>query len=135
MLFTTHPTPGRRIEPSPGAALVPGWLTLQQQAWIVQRFGEWTSGPVPIRAAKVHGHEMSVRTVCLGWHWPPYKYTRNATDVNGARVLPFPLWMVSLGRRALRAAGYPAEEADQYTPDAAPVNFYDTAARLGMHQD
>jgi DNA oxidative demethylase len=26
---------------------------------------------VPARAAKVRGHEMSVRTVCLGWHWQP----------------------------------------------------------------
>lgn len=29
---------------------------------------EWVQGPVPIRAAKVRGHEMSVRTVCLGRH-------------------------------------------------------------------
>lgn len=113
--------------------LVPGWLTLGQQAWIVRQFRSWASGPVPIRAAKVRGHEMSVRTVCLGWHWQPYKYTREATDVNGARVLPFPDWMVRLGRRALREVGYP--EAAAYTPDTALVNYYDDNARLGMHQD
>jgi alkylated DNA repair protein (DNA oxidative demethylase) len=45
---------------------MPGWLTLQQQAWIVARFHEWTQGLVPIRAAKVRGHEMSVKTVCPG---------------------------------------------------------------------
>lgn len=90
---------------------------------------------MPIRAAKVRGHEMSVRTVCLGWHWRPYKYTREATDVNGARVLPFPDWMVLLGRRALKAAGSSDEEAAAYAPDTALVNFYDDAARLGMHQD
>ena len=44
------------------------------------------AGPVPIRAAKVRGHEMSVRTVCLGWHWHPYAYTRDAVDVNGRRA-------------------------------------------------
>ena len=54
-----------------GAHYVPGWLTPEQQRWIVARFHEWTDGPVPIRAAKVRGHEMSVRTVCLGWHWRP----------------------------------------------------------------
>lgn len=78
---------------------------------------------------------MSVRTVCLGWHWQPYRYTREATDVNGAAVLPFPDWMARLGRRALLGAGYPEAEARAYTPDAALVNFYDDHARLGMHQD
>ncbi|MFF4415782.1 alpha-ketoglutarate-dependent dioxygenase AlkB family protein [Streptosporangium sp. NPDC001559] len=122
-------------ELGPGARLVPGWLTLDQQAWIVRRFRSWARGPVPIRAAKVRGHEMSVRTVCLGWHWQPYRYTREATDVNGARVLPFPDWMGRLGRRALREAGYPEEEAAGYAPDTALVNHYDDNARMGMHQD
>lgn len=114
---------------------VPGWLTLEQQKWIVEQFREWTRGPVPIRAAKVRGHEMSVKTVCLGWHWQPYKYTREATDVNGARVLPVPDWMVELGRRALREAGYSEEQASDYKPDTVLANFYDESARMGMHQD
>ena len=70
-------------ELAPGAHLLPGWLTLAQQNWIVNQFQQWVAGLVPLRAAKVRGHEMSVRTVCLGWHWQPYKYTRRATDVNG----------------------------------------------------
>ncbi|MFC9789856.1 alpha-ketoglutarate-dependent dioxygenase AlkB family protein [Rhodococcus sp. NPDC127528] len=123
------------LELAPGAVHVPDWLTTEQQAWIVDQFHHWTAGPVPIRAAKVRGHEMSVRTVCLGWHWRPYRYTRNATDVNGARVLPFPGWMVRLGRRALTATGHDRHTVNAYTPDAALVNFYDEAARLGMHQD
>lgn len=90
-----------RRELAPGAVHVPSWLMAGQQRWIAGRFHEWTRGPVPIRAAKVGGHEMSVQTVCLGWHWQPYKYTRVATDVNGERVLPFPGWMVRLGRLAL----------------------------------
>ncbi|GAA1026544.1 MULTISPECIES: alpha-ketoglutarate-dependent dioxygenase AlkB family protein [Amycolatopsis] len=118
---------------APGAVHVPNWLTLEQQSWLADRFREWTRGPVPLRAAKVRGHEMSVRTVCLGWHWQPYKYTRDATDVNGARVLPFPDWMTRLGRGALRATGHAA--ADSYVPDTALANYYDEAARLGMHQD
>jgi len=124
-----------REEVAPGATFVPDWLTLEQQAWLVDRFREWARGPVPIRAAKVRGHEMSVRTVCLGWHWRPYAYTREATDVNGARVLPFPDWMVRLGRKALTATGHDAATVDSYTPDTALVNYYDAAARMGMHQD
>lgn len=120
---------------APGATLIPDWLTLEQQAWIVDQFREWTQGPVPIRAAKVRGHEMSVRTVCLGWHWQPYKYTREATDVNGARVLPFPDWMVRLGRRALHVTDHDAATVSAYTPDTALVNLYDSAAHMGMHQD
>lgn len=118
-----------------GAHFVPGWLTLDQQRWIVDRFHEWTRGPVPIRAAKVRGHEMSVRTVCLGWHWRPYEYTREAVDAGGNRVLPFPDWMVRLGRKALVAAMDDPRAGDDYTPDTALVNHYDADARMGMHQD
>lgn len=119
-------------EIAPGAVHVPGFLTLQQQGWIVDRFREWAAGPVPPHSPKVRGHEMSVRTVCLGWHWQPYRYSRAATDVNGNRVLDFPEWMVRLGRRALAEAEMPAAD---YTPDTALVNFYDEAAKMGMHQD
>ncbi|WP_433348500.1 alpha-ketoglutarate-dependent dioxygenase AlkB family protein [Microtetraspora malaysiensis] len=124
-----------RRELAPGAVWVPGWLTLEQQAWIVARFHEWTRGPVPMRAAMVRGHEMSVKTVCLGWHWRPYQYTREAVDVNGNRVLDFPDWMVRLGRRALVEATGDPHAGDDYTPDTALVNYYDDTARMGMHQD
>jgi len=33
------------------------------------------------------GHQMSVKMVCLGWHWQPYRYTR--TDDEGAQVQSF----------------------------------------------
>jgi len=119
-----------------GAVHVPGWLSTEQQRWIAARFGEWAAGPVPPRAAVLPGgHPMSVRTVCLGWHWQPYRYTREALDVNGRRVLDFPDWMVRLGRKALAAAGSLPETAAGYTPDTALVNYYDDAARMGMHQD
>jgi alkylated DNA repair protein (DNA oxidative demethylase) len=112
---------------------VPGWLSIEQQSWISARYQEWVHGPVPMRGAKIRGHEMTVKTVCLGWHWQPYKYTREATDVNGRRVLPFPGWMVRLGRLAV-AEAYGHQEAS-YTPDTALVNYYDASARMGMHQD
>lgn len=122
-------------ELAPGAHWLPGWLDLEQQAWLVRQFHEWVRGPVPIRGAKVRGHEMSVKTVCLGWHWRPYEYTRDAIDVNGNRVLPVPDWMVRLGRKALAEATGDNARADGYTPDTALVNYYDEAARMGMHQD
>lgn len=124
-----------RRELAPGATWVPGWLTLEQQRWIVARFREWVAGPVPLRGARVRGHEMSVKTVCLGWHWRPYEYTREAVDVNGNRVLAFPDWMVRLGRQALVEVGGDPHAEDDYTPDTALVNYYDDDARMGMHQD
>jgi alkylated DNA repair protein (DNA oxidative demethylase) len=73
---------------APGAIHLPGWLDIAQQRRLVQAFRAWSTGPVPIRAASLaSGHRMSVRTVCLGWHWQPYRYTRTADDVNGHRVL------------------------------------------------
>jgi alkylated DNA repair protein (DNA oxidative demethylase) len=115
---------------------MPGWLNLDQQLWITNRFREWTQGPVPIRAATLPGgHQMSVRTVCLGWHWRPYKYTREAVDVNGNRVLDIPDWMVRLGRRAVSEAYGDPSAGRHYTPDAALVNYYSDAASMGMHQD
>lgn len=118
-----------------GAHHVPGFLTLEQQRWIVGQFHRWTRGPVPMRGAKVGGHEMSVKTVCLGWHWRPYEYTRAAVDVNGNQVLAFPDWMVRLGRRALVQATEDPRAGEDYTPDTALVNYYAEAARMGMHQD
>jgi alkylated DNA repair protein (DNA oxidative demethylase) len=134
-LFTDDFLDRPRREIAPGAQLVPGWLTPEQQQWIVGQFRQWVAGPVPIRAAKVRGHEMSVRTVCLGWHWQPYKYTRRATDVNGNQVLDFPDWLVRLGRKALVDATGDPHAGDDYTPDTALVNYYDENAHMGMHQD
>ena len=131
-LFDPEPRAGP-AEIGPGAIHVPGWLTAAEQRHLVRQFETWAAGPVPIRAATVRGHPMSVRTVCLGWHWQPYRYSRDATDVNGARVLPFPDWLGDLGRRALAAVAWPDPAA--YRPDTALVNYYDAAARMGMHQD
>ncbi|MFJ8608024.1 alpha-ketoglutarate-dependent dioxygenase AlkB family protein [Streptomyces sp. NPDC093675] len=129
-------TPRPATEVAPGAVHVPGWLTPEQQRELVAACRSWAAGPVPIRRTRLpRGGVMSVQTVCIGWHWQPYKYTRTAGDVNGERVAPFPGWMVQLGRRALLQAYGDQQAADGYTPDTALINFYDGQARLGMHQD
>ncbi|HYI58218.1 MAG TPA: alpha-ketoglutarate-dependent dioxygenase AlkB [Microlunatus sp.] len=125
--------PPEPYEVVPGAIHVPDWLTLEQQRHLVTEFHGWIGGPVPIRAATVRGHPMSVQTVCLGWHWQPYRYSRAATDVNGARVLPLPDWLADLGRDALAAVDWP--DPRDYHPDTALVNYYDADARMGLHQD
>lgn len=134
-LFGDEPVPRPRRDLAEGATWVPDWLSLEQQYWIAERFREWAAGPVPPRAALVGGHRMSVRTVCLGWHWRPHGYSRVAVDVNGNRVLDFPDWMVRLGRQALYAATGDEAAASRFTPDTALVNSYDDNARMGMHQD
>ncbi|MFD8542264.1 alpha-ketoglutarate-dependent dioxygenase AlkB family protein [Streptomyces sp. NPDC059649] len=138
-----------RREIAPGAVHVPGWLSLAQQQALVVACRDWARGPVPIRHTRLpNGGVMSVRTVCLGWHWQPYAYTRTADDVNGARVAELPAWLVELGRKAVAEAyqdGAPTPATDTYrphayaphayTPDTALINFYDDQAKMGMHQD
>jgi alkylated DNA repair protein (DNA oxidative demethylase) len=81
------------------------------------------------------GGVMSVQTVCLGWHWQPYRYTRTAEDQGGAPVTPFPDWLADLGRAAVADAYADPAAGAAYTPDAALVNFYDEHAKMGLHQD
>jgi len=77
---------------------------------------------------------MSVQSVCLGWHWQPYAYTRTAEDTDGAPVKALPDDLAELGRRAVGATFGPAAGA-AYAPDAAIVNLYGPGAKLGLHQD
>ena len=78
---------------------------------------------------------MSVQTVCLGWHWMPYRYSRTADDVDGAPVKPFPGWLAELGSRALADAYADRGQTPSYAPDVALINCYYANARMGMHAD
>jgi alkylated DNA repair protein (DNA oxidative demethylase) len=128
------PRPRRVV--APGAVLVPGWLSPEQQRELVLACRGWAAGPVPIRHTRLpRGGVMSVQTVCVGWHWQPYAYSRTAGDVNGRRVAEFPPWLVELGRRAVADAYQDPAAAVDYTPDTALINFYDAEAKMGMHQD
>lgn len=127
------PLPRRVV--APGAVHVPGWLDAGRQRELVILARQWASGPVPMRAvAMPNGGVMSVKSVSLGWHWLPYRYSRTADDVGGAAVAPFPAVLRTLGRAAVTEA-YGPDAGGEYEPDAALVNYYDDAAKMGMHQD
>ena len=64
-----------------------------------------------------------MQSVCLGWHWQPYAYTRTADDTDGAPVKPLPADLVELARAAV-ADTFGGPTADRYAPDAAIVNLY-----------
>lgn len=124
------PRPRRSL--GPGAEHVPDWLAADQQRDLVAACLDWMAGPAGARHTRMpSGGVMSVRTVCLGWHWYPYHYSRTLDDRDGRPVKPFPRWLGDLGRLAHRAV----YGTDDYRPDIALVNFYDDTARMGQHQD
>ncbi|HEY0496652.1 MAG TPA: alpha-ketoglutarate-dependent dioxygenase AlkB [Kutzneria sp.] len=116
----------RRVEIAAGAVHTPDWLSLEEQRRVVLAWREWAAPPAGMQHTRLpSGGVMSVQTVCLGWHWTPYRYSRTTED--GSAVKPLPRWLVELGARAV---GDP-----DYMPDVALVNFYDDAAKMGLHQD
>ncbi|MFH9722893.1 alpha-ketoglutarate-dependent dioxygenase AlkB family protein [Streptomyces sp. NPDC017254] len=123
--------PRERATVAPGAVHVPGWLPFGRQRELVDVCREWGRGPVPYRKTVLPGGGvMSVRSLCLGRQWVPYRYL----DSFG---VPLPEWLVELGQEALvEAYGDEAYGGDGgFTPDTALVNFYAPGARMGMHQD
>ncbi len=121
----------------PGVMLVPGWLSAPAQRALGQQFRAWALPPAGLRHPRVPtGQLMSVQSVCLGWHWHPYAYTKTADDTDGAPVKPLPVSVDALARAAVAEAyGAESPEATRYEPDAAIVNLYPPGARLGLHQD
>jgi alkylated DNA repair protein (DNA oxidative demethylase) len=126
--------------PLPGVAVLRGWLGADEQRALVAEFRHWAQPPAGLRHPRVPaGHVMSIQSVCLGWHWQPYAYSRTADDTDGAPVKAMPPTLVSLARRAvLRTdpldAAAPGDPAG-FAPDAAIVNLYPPGAKLGLHHD
>ena len=120
---------------SPGVVLISGWLTWAEQRALVTQFRDWALPPAGLRHPRVpSGNLMSVQSVCLGWHWQPYAYSRTADDTDGTPVKPMPANIVELGRRAV-ADTFGAAGAQSFGPDAVIANLYTSEARLGLHQD
>ena len=115
----TLPDDRARSEPLPGVVHLPGWLDPAEQEALVAAFRGWAAPPAGLRHPRVPtGHLMSVQSVCLGWHWQPYAYSRTADDTDGAPVKPLPPDVRDLGRRAV-ADTFGADEGGAYEPDAA----------------
>jgi DNA oxidative demethylase len=124
-------------EPLPGAVHVGCWLGIEAQRDLVRRFRLWALPPAGLRQPRVpSGHLMSVRSVCLGWHWQPYVYSKTADDTDGAPVKALPRELAELAREAVgEAYGPKSAAAVAFAPDAAIVNLYEADARLGLHRD
>jgi alkylated DNA repair protein (DNA oxidative demethylase) len=136
-LFAAPASCRERREVLPGVVHVPGWLDLAAQRALALEFRRWAEPPAGLRHPRMpSGRVMSVQSVCLGWHWRPYVYSKTADDTDGAPVKPLPPELATLGRAAV-AAAYGAESpaAKSFAPDAAIVNLYAPGARLGIHQD
>ena len=133
LAFGARPT--KRFDVMPGVAVITGWLDADQQRALVEDFRGWSLPPAGLRHPRVpSGHLMTVQSVCLGWHWRPYTYSRTADDTDGAPVKPFPPDLVRLAQRAV-ADTFGAEAGASYAPDAVIANLYTADARLGLHQD
>jgi len=121
---------------APGAVHLPDWLDGDEQRRLVEACGSGVGRAR--RRARDAGHPaasggvMSVRTVCLGWHWRPYRYSRTVDDGDGGPVLPFPRWLAELGRRAVAEAYRDRAAGAAYEPDIALVNYYDEQAKMGL---
>ncbi|MFJ8060404.1 alpha-ketoglutarate-dependent dioxygenase AlkB family protein [Streptomyces sp. NPDC096142] len=124
--------PRTRTEIAPDAVHVPDWLDPGRQRDLLTACREWARPPAGLRTVRTPGGgTMTARQVCLGWHWYPYAYARTVTDGDGTPVKPFPSWLDDLARRAVTdALGPPTASYD-----IALINFYDGAARMGMHRD
>ena len=118
-----------------GIVHIRGWLGADRQRSLVGDFRRWAVPPAGLRHPRVPaGHLMTVQSVCLGWHWQPYAYSRTADDTDGAPVKPLPDDLAGLARRAV-ADTFGDDAGARYAPDAAIVNLYAPGARLGLHQD
>jgi len=139
LALSVHPPEAavRHREVLPAVVHVPGWLDIDTQLGLVESFRRWARPPAGLRHPRVpSGHLMSVQSVCLGWHWQPYTYSRTADDTDGAPVKPLPGELADLGRAAVESAyGPESPMAVGFAPDAAIVNLYGPGARLGLHAD
>jgi alkylated DNA repair protein (DNA oxidative demethylase) len=134
-LALSFDSPPVRTELLPGVVLIKGWLDVDEQRSLVEQFRTWALPPAGLRHPRMpSGHLMSVQSVCLGWHWYPYVYSRLADDTDGTPVKPMPTELVELGRRAV-ADAFGTGSAAAYAPDAVIANLYAPGAKLGIHAD
>jgi alkylated DNA repair protein (DNA oxidative demethylase) len=125
--------PRERRDVAAGAVHIPDWLDIDRQVELVARCRAWSRGPAGLRTPRMpDGTPMSIRSVCLGWHWYPYGYSRTCDDHDGAPVKPLPDDVAELARDACHDAGFSTSHVNF---DASIVNIYDAGSKLGLHQD
>jgi alkylated DNA repair protein (DNA oxidative demethylase) len=130
-----RPIADRPSTPLPDVVHVRAWLSAAEQQTLAAQFRQWALPPAGLRHPRVPtGHLMSVQSVCLGWHWQPYLYSRTADDTDGAPVKPLPDDVIALARRAVTDV-VSFGDGGSFHPDAAIINFYGPGSRLGLHQD
>jgi DNA alkylation damage repair protein AlkB len=102
----------------------------QQELWSMCR--ALADGPVPMYTPTVRGgRKMSVGMLCLGKHWNglTYTYEDMRSDFDGLAVPPLPARFAGIARAAAADAGF------AMTPDLCIMNYYSSAAKMGVHQD
>lgn len=116
-----------------GAIHIPDWLTLEEQQQLLHQCREWAKPPAGLYTPKMaDGKPLSVRVLCLGWHWYPYKYSKTRDDSDRLPCKSFPPRLNDLAHRALQDT---LPQYNRFAPDVAIVNWYDSNAKLGMHTD
>lgn len=125
--------PRAKQQPRPGAIHVPDWLCLDEQQQLLHQCREWAKPPAGLYTPKMpDGKPLSVRVLCLGWHWYPYSYSKTRDDCDRLPCKAFPPQLRDLARQALKDT---LPQYNRFEPDVAIVNWYGAEAKLGMHQD
>lgn len=115
-----------------GLVLFQARLTAGEQRELWQRCRELSEGPVPMYSPIVRGgRKMSVGMLCLGKHWNglTYTYEDARSDFDGLPVPPVPSRFTEIARAAAADAGF------EMSPDLCIMNYYTSAAKMGVHQD
>ena len=115
-----------------GLVLFEARLTAGEQRELWQRCRELSEGPVPMYSPTVRGgRKMSVGMLCLGKHWNglTYTYEDARSDFDGLPVPPLPSRFAEIARAAAADAGF------EMSPDLCIMNYYTSAAKMGVHQD
>jgi alkylated DNA repair protein (DNA oxidative demethylase) len=131
-LLSGLPRAREPVSVAPGVVWLKQWLSLDEQAALVDRCRTIMDGPCGGYVPTVRGGgKMHVRMACLGRHWNPLTYTYVSTraDHDDAPVAPVPEEWVALASRLARDAGFDC------SPDICLINFYGSDGRMGLHQD
>ena len=115
-----------------GAFHIPGFLSPDEQRFIVDRVQEIASGSVGFYRPRVRGGgSMRCDMLCLGRHWNAVSYTYESTrsdyDAQPVPDVPRELYRFAVG--AAEVVGFTV------CPDICLINRYDSDGKMGLHQD